>query len=68
MARKNNTDFDQIQYIQEYNKENYEEIKLRVKKGNKYIIKECAKEVGQSVNEYINQAIEERIAKERRKE
>lgn len=36
-----------------YNKKNYDEIKIRVKKGKKEKIKECADKLNLSMNEYI---------------
>ena len=40
-----------------YNAKAYEEIKLRVKKGQKNVISNYAKEKGMSINGYINKLI-----------
>lgn len=42
-----------------YNAKTYEEIKLRVKTGEKDIIKAYAESKGMSLNGFINQAIKE---------
>lgn len=49
--------FDQISYINEYNKEKYDRITILVPKGKKEQIREKAKAEGKSVNEYIIGAI-----------
>jgi predicted HicB family RNase H-like nuclease len=49
--------FDQISYINEYNKEKYDRITILVPKGKKEQIREKAKTEGKSVNEYIIGAI-----------
>ena len=43
------------------NKENYDEIKVRVPKGAKGTIQTCAAADGLSVNAWINQAIDKQI-------
>jgi len=47
-----------------YNAKAYDEIKLRVKKGDKDIIKDYADRKGESVNGYINKAVEERMLRD----
>jgi hypothetical protein len=47
---------------EKYNIKAYEEIKVRVKKGQKNTIKHAAGESGESVNTYINRAIDERMS------
>lgn len=47
-----------------YNLKAYDEIKVRVHKGNKTNLQTIADSVGESVNTFINKAIEERIKKE----
>lgn len=47
-----------------YNAKAYDEIKLRVKKGDKDIIKDYADRKGESVNGYINKAVEERMQRD----
>lgn len=46
---------------QKYNKENYEQILLRVRKGEKEKIKVAAKDEGKSITAYIMEAVEEKI-------
>jgi predicted HicB family RNase H-like nuclease len=47
-----------------YNAKAYDEIKLRVPKGEKDIIKAHADKVGESVNGYIKKAVDERMERE----
>lgn len=47
-----------------YNKEKYEDLRVRVPKGKKEIIQAHAEAQGQSVNAYINAAIDEKMAQE----
>lgn len=48
-----------------YNAKAYDEIKVRVPKGKKEIIKEFVESKGESVNGFINQAIDEKMEKEK---
>lgn len=50
--------------VSKYMKENYDEIKVRVDKGRKDIIKAHAENRGESVNGFINRAIEEAIERD----
>lgn len=50
--------------VAKYMKENYDEIKVRVPKGEKAIIKSHADARGESVNAFINRAIEETLQRE----
>lgn len=50
--------------VSKYMKENYDEIKVRVDKGRKDIIKAHAESKGESVNAFINRAIDEAIERE----
>lgn len=52
------SDFDQIKYQNEYNKQKYDRITIMTPKGKKDEIKAAAKAAGISVNEFINQAID----------
>ena len=52
------SDFDQIKYQNEYNKQKYDRITIMTPKGKKDKIKAAAKAAGISVNEFINQAID----------
>ena len=45
---------------QKYIKENLEEIRFRVKKGEKKVLQGAAKEAGQSMAQYVIQAINDR--------
>lgn len=47
--------------VAKYMKENYEEIKIRVPKGKKSVIKAAADEAGVSLNKYVNDAIDEKM-------
>lgn len=52
---------------EKYNAKAYEEIKVRVKKGNKEIIQAAAKANGESTNTFINRLIDtelERMARD----
>lgn len=50
-------EFNQIEYINAYNREKYDRITILVPKGRKEEIKATAKKEGLSVNEYIINAI-----------
>ncbi len=50
-------------YVEKHLKENYDEIKVRVPKGQKDEIKAHAEAKGESVNGYINRLIEEDMKK-----
>ena len=47
--------------VSKYMKENYDEIKIRVSKGDKEKIKAHAESGGESVNGFINRAIENQM-------
>lgn len=47
-----------------YNKEKYEDLRIRVPKGKKAIIKAHADAQGQSLNKYVEDAIDTRMADE----
>jgi len=51
--------------VSKYMKENYDEIKVRVEKGQKEIIKAHAESQGKSVNGFINEAIEEKMERDK---
>ena len=53
--------------VSKYMKENYDEIKVRVEKGQKEIIKAHAESQGKSVNGFINEAIEEKMERDSKK-
>lgn len=52
--------------VSKYMKENYDEIKVRVEKGQKEIIKAHAEAQGKSVNGFINEAIEEKMERDKK--
>lgn len=56
--------FDQIKYIDEYNKQNYDKVQFRVPKGQKERIKAAADKAGKSLNAFINDAIEAAISEQ----
>lgn len=58
------SEFNQIKYQNDFNKEKYDRITIMVPKGEKDIISEIAKRAGMSRNEYIYTAIQEKIEKE----
>ena len=49
---------------QKYIKENLEEVRFRVRKGEKAILQQAAKEAGQSMAQYVIQAINERAGQQ----
>lgn len=51
--------------VSKYMKENYDEIKVRVEKGKKDIIKAHAESRGESVNSFIGRAIEQTIEQDK---
>lgn len=51
----------QIKAVEKYNKNNYEEIKIRVPKGKKEIIKDASLKRNETMNEFINKAIDVRL-------
>lgn len=51
--------------VSKYMKENYDEIKVRVGKGQKAKIQAHAEAHGQSVNGFINRAIDETIERDK---
>lgn len=50
--------------VTKYMKENYDEIKVRMPKGKKDIIKAHAESRGESVNAFIGRAIDETMERE----
>ena len=50
--------FDQIKYIQEFNKEKYDKVTLSIPKGQKQIWKDEASKRGLSLTEFITRSIE----------
>ena len=50
--------------VQRYNKKNYDDLRIRVKKGEGDVIKDHAKAQGESLNAFINRAINETIKRD----
>ena len=50
--------------VQRYNKKNYDDLRIRVKKGEGDVIKEHAKAQGESLNAFVNRAINETIKRD----
>lgn len=50
--------FDQIKYIQDFNKENYDRVEFNVPKGRKAELKRFAKNKGRSMTELVIEALE----------
>ncbi len=50
--------------VAKYMKNNYDEIKVRVTKGNKDIIKAHAESNGESLNGFVNRAIDETMQRD----
>ena len=55
----------QMKATAKYMKNNYDEIKIRVPKGDKALIKAYADSNGESVNEFIKRAISEAMQKDK---
>lgn len=53
--------FDQARYIQDYKKEHYDNVFVRIPKGEKEALKEHAESMGESLNAFIYRAISEQI-------
>ena len=51
--------------VSKYMKENYDEIKVRVEKGQKEVIKAHAEARSESVNGFINRAIDETMERDK---
>lgn len=49
--------FNQVAYMNEYNRNNYDRVNLTMPKGKKAIVKERAAGLKKSVNKYINDLI-----------
>lgn len=56
---------NKIARTREYNKENYEQIKMQVPKGTKDVIKAAAEKQGKSMTAFIMEAVNERLAKDK---
>lgn len=54
----------QLRAINKYVRDNYDDIKVRVKKGERARIQQHASSCGQSMNAFILRAIEEKISRD----
>ena len=54
---------NKIKRTREYNRENYEQLKMQVPKGTKAIIKAAAEKEGKSMTAYIMEAVNEKMNK-----
>lgn len=52
--------------VAKYNAKAYDEIKVRVSKGNKDIIKAHAEGKGESINGFVNRAIDETMERDKK--
>ncbi len=59
--RNKTTEFDQIAYQNEYNKENYDRVTVMLPKGRKEQLREHAKEKGLSLNALISELIKKEM-------
>lgn len=50
--------FDQVEYKNQYNKENYDIVRFTVPKGKREVLKRRAQELGISVSELVVRALE----------
>lgn len=50
--------------VAKYMKNNYDEIKVRVEKGKREIIKVAAEQAGESLNGYIKKAVDQRMERD----
>lgn len=53
--------------LEEYRKTKYEDLRIRVPKGKKEIIKNHVESTGESVNTFVNIAIDEKMERDRQK-
>ena len=54
-----NKEFNQTEYVNDFNRKKYDRINLMITAGNKEIIKSRAAKKGKSVNQYLNDLIED---------
>lgn len=54
--------------VQVYNKKSYDDIRVRVKKGQRATIQAHAEQMGESVNSFVLRAIDETIIRDKNKE
>ena len=61
MSDESKVSKDQQKAVAKYMKNNYDEIKVRVEKGKREIIKAAAEQAGESLNGYIKKAVDQRM-------
>lgn len=54
---------NKIKRTREYNRENYEQLKMQVPKGTKAVIKAAAEKEGKSMTAYIMEAVNKKMNK-----
>lgn len=54
---------NKIKRTREYNRENYEQLKMQVPKGTKEVIKAAAERAGKSMTAFIMEAVNEKMNK-----
>ena len=53
--------------LEEYRKTKYEDLRIRVPKGKKEIIKSHVESTSESVNTFVNKAIDEKLERDKQK-
>ena len=53
--------------LEEYRKTKYEDLRIRVPKGEKDVIKKHVESTGESLNTFVNMAIDEKILRDKQK-
>ena len=53
--------------LEEYRKTKYEDLRIRVPKGKKEIIKNHVESIGESLNKFVNIAIDEKMERDNKK-
>ena len=53
--------------LEEYRKTKYEDLRIRVPKGKKDVIKKHVESTGESLNTFVNMAIDEKILRDKQK-
>lgn len=53
--------------LEEYRKTKYEDLRIRVPKGKKEIIKNHVESIGESLNTFVNIAIDEKMERDNKK-
>lgn len=57
-------EFNQYQYINDYNKKNYDRVTIIMPSGKKSVIKAVADKRHQSLSEFVNELIDRELNKE----